>query len=110
MTNNKFRTLVNKYAILIFIGYALNFLISIVTQRFIPSINAGDFELKGILSSLTWLIQLIINIIAATLISKDLKKLNIKNNLIVFMTVLFSLIGITMFFITTNREMKNACT
>jgi len=110
MTNKEFRTLVNKYSILIFIGYSLNFLISTVIQRFIPSANSGNFDFIGILASSTWIIQFIINIIAAILISKDLKRLNIKNNLTVVMTVLFSLIGITMFFIMTNREIKNAST
>ena len=108
MTNHEFRTLVNKYAILIFIGYSLTFLISTGTQYLIPSANIGEHDFIGFLLSSTWIIQLIINIIAAILISKDLKKLNIKNNLIVVMTVLFSLIGITMFFIMTNRKMKNA--
>ena len=110
MTNNHFRTLINKYAILIFIGYSVTFLISIVIQRLIPNVNTGTTDIIGILSSSTWIIQLIINIIAAIFISKDLKKLNIKNNLIIVMTVLFSLIGITMFFITTNRETNNAST
>lgn len=110
MTDNKFRTLVNKYAILVFIGYSLIFLILTVIPRFIPSANSGNFDFIGILASSTWIIQLIINIIAAIWISKDLKKFNIKNTLIVIMTVLFSLIGITMFFITTNREIKNAST
>ncbi len=110
MTNNQFRTLINKYAILIFIGYSLTFLMSIVIKRLIPSANTGNLDIIGFLSSSTWMIQLIINIIAAILISKDLKKLEIKYNLIVIMTVLLSLIGITMFFITINREMKNAST
>ncbi len=110
MTNNHFRTLINKYAILIFIGYSVTFLISIVIQRLIPNVNTGTTDIIGILASSTWIIQLIINIIAAIFISKDLKKLNIKNNLIIVMTVLFSLIGITMFFITTNRETNNAST
>ena len=106
MTNNEFRALVNKYAILILIGYSLNFLILSVIQRFIPNTDLGTINLIEILSSSTWLIQLIINIIAAILISKDLKKYKMKNNLIIVMTVLFSLIGITMFFITANREVK----
>ncbi len=110
MTNNQFRTLINKYAILIFIGYSVTFLISTVIQRLIPDVNTGTTDIIGILSSSTWVIQLIINIIASILIAKDLKKMNIKNNLIVVMTALFSLIGITMFFIVTNREMKNAST
>ena len=110
MTNNNFRTLVNKYAILIFIGYSLTFLISTIIQRLIPEANTGNPGIIGILSSSTWIIQLIVNIIAAIFISKDLKRLNIKNNLIIVMTVLFSLIGITMFFISVNREMKNAST
>lgn len=110
MTNNQFRALINKYAILIFIGYSSTFIVSIVIQRLIPSVNIGNPDIIGFLSSSTWLIQLIVNIIAAILISKDLKRLNIKNNLIVVMTVLFSLIGITMFFISANREMKNAST
>ena len=110
MTNNEFRALINKYAILIFIGYSLNFLISTGIQYLIPIANTGEPNTIGFLSSSTWIIQLAINIIAAILISKDMKKLNIKNNMIVVMTVLFSLIGITMFFIMTNREMKNAST
>jgi len=107
MTNNEFRLLVNKYAILIFIGYSLNFLISTVIQRFIPGAYTGNVDIVRILASSTWVIQLIINIIAAILISKDLRKLEIKNNLIVIMTVLFSLIGITMFFISANRAIKS---
>jgi len=110
MTNKNFRTLVNKYAVLIFIGYSLTFLISTIIQRLIPEANTGNSSIIGFLSSSTWIIQLIINIIAAILVSKDMKRLDIKNNLIVAMTVLFSLIGITMFFITANREIKNAST
>jgi protein-S-isoprenylcysteine O-methyltransferase Ste14 len=106
MTSNEFRALVNKYAILIFIGYALNFVTITVVQRLIPGSNNHDVSFIGILSSSTWLIQFVINIIAAILISKDLKRHNIKNNLIVAMTVMFSLIGITMFFISANSEMK----
>lgn len=108
MTNNQFRSLINKYAILIFIGYALTFLMSTLSQRLIPDVNTGDSGIIGVLSASTWIIQLIINSIAAIFISKDLKKMGIKNHLIIIMTVLFSLIGITMFFITTNREMNNA--
>ena len=110
MTNNHFRTLINKYAILIFIGYSLTFLISTVFHHLIPKVNGGNAIIVGTLTSLTWIIQLIINIIAAIFISKDLKKLDIKNNLIIVMTVMFSLIGITMFFITTNRETNNVST
>uniref|UniRef100_UPI003216640A hypothetical protein n=1 Tax=uncultured Draconibacterium sp. TaxID=1573823 RepID=UPI003216640A len=110
MTNNQFRTLINKYAILVFVGYFLTFLVSTIIQRSIPDANTGNPEIIGFLSSSIWIIQLIVNIIAAILVSKDLKRLNIKNNLIVVMTVLFSLIGITMFFITINREMKNTST
>ena len=110
MTNNNFKTLINKYAILIFIGYSLTFLISTIIQRLIFEVNAGNQSFIGFLSSSTWIIQLIVNIIAAILVSRDMKRLNIKNNLIVAMTVLFSMIGITMFFITANREMKNTNT
>ena len=105
MNNNEFNTLVNKYAILIFIGYALNFLIVTVIQRFIHQINPAE-SFIGILSSSTWLIQFCINIIAAVLISKDLIRFRMKNNLIVVMTIFFSLIGITMFFISANREIR----
>ena len=108
MTKNGFIQLVNKYAILIFIGYALTFIISSAIQRLNPNTIIRTTEFIGIISSSIWLIQLIINIIAAVLISKDLKKMEIKNNLIVLMTVFFSLIGITMFFITIIREKKNA--
>ncbi len=107
MKNNDFGALVNKYAILIFIGYALTFFISTIVRWLIPETNTSNLDLISFLSSSTWIIQLVINIIAAILISKDLKKLNIKNNLIVVMTILFSLIGITMFFISANREINN---
>ena len=110
MTNNEFRILVNKYAILIFIGYAMSFIISTIVYRFIPDTINNNYLLRDLISLLPTLIQLTINIIAAFMISKDLQELKIKNNLIVIMTVLFSLIGITMFFIMTNREMKNAST
>jgi hypothetical protein len=110
MTNNQFRSLINKYAILIFIGYFLTFFISVVIQQLIPIVNTGAPDIIGFLSYSTWIIQFIVNIVAAILVSKDLKRWSIKNNLIVVMTVLFSLIGITMFFITANREMKNAGT
>ena len=110
MTNNEFRILVNKYAVLIFIGYALTFLVSNVIDRLISDTINNEYLYSTLLKSLPLLIQFIINIIAAILISKDFKKLNVKNNLIVIITLLFSLIGITMFFIITNREMKNAST
>jgi len=110
MTNNEFKILVNKYAILIFIGYALSFLASNIVYRLMSDYIGTSYLLNSLLTTLPMFIQFIINIIAATLISKDLKKINIKNNLIVVMTVLFSLIGIAMFFITANREIKNAGT
>jgi len=109
MTNNEFKTLLNKYAILIFIGYLLVFLIIMITQRLIPSQEINSTAI-GFLASSSWIMQFIFNIIAAVLISKDLKKINYKNNLIVIMTMLFSLIGITMFFITLNREVKKSVT
>ena len=109
MTNNKFKSLLNKYAIIIAIGYSINFIISVVIIRLIPIYPSETVStIMGILGSLTWLIQLIINIIVAILISKDLKQLEIKNNLIIIMTILFSLIGLTMFFITINREIKGS--
>ena len=110
MTNSDFRQLINKYAILVFIGYFASFALANIIQRFIPKTNAEDYNIIGLLSTFAWVIQMIINIIAATLISKDLKKLDIKNRLIIMITVLFSLIGITMFFITINREIKKAST
>ena len=110
MTSSKFRILVNKYAILIFIGYALSFIISTIVFRFLPDTINNNYLLRDTISLLPTLIQLTINIIAAFMISKDLQELQIRNNLIVIMTVLFSLIGVTMFFISVNREMKNAST
>ena len=110
MTNNKFNILVNKYAILIFIGYAIAFIISNIVFRLIPNGNESGIMLKSYLSTFSIIVQFIINMIAAILISKDLKRLNIKNNLIVIMTLLFSLIGITMFFIITTKEIRNAST
>ncbi len=109
MTNNEFKTLLNKYAILIFIGYLLSFLIIIIAHRLIPYQDVNSKAISFLASS-SWIIQFIFNIIAAVLISKDLKKVNCKNNLIVIMTILFSLIGITMFFITLNREVKESVT
>lgn len=108
MINNDFKKLINKYAILIFIGYSLDFLITTVIHRLVPDLNPDISKILSILASSTWLIQLIINIIAAILISNDLKKFKIKNNVIVIMTILFSLIGITIFFISINREKQNA--
>ena len=110
MTNNEFRLLLNKYAILLFIGYALIFIISTVIYRFLPDTNGNDVLLNSLFSLLPTMIQLIINIIAAIMVSKDMQTLNIKNNLIVIFTIFFSLIGITMFFIMTYKEMKNAST
>jgi len=104
MTNNDFKKLVNKYALIIFIGYSLNFIIGVVFERIIPIGNEGTLTFMSTLLSLTWLIQLIINIIAAILISKDMKRINIKNNFIILATIFFSLIGISMFFITANKE------
>lgn len=108
MTNSQYKALINKYAILIFIGYALTYLISIAIQHVLPKFALGDSELIQILSSSAWIIQLIVNIIAAVLVSKDLKTMEIKNSLIIVMTVLFSLIGVTMFLLTVNKEIKHA--
>ncbi len=110
MTNNEFRLLLNKYAILVFIGYALSFLISNIIFRFLPDTNGNDVLLGSFFSFLPAIIQIIINIIAAVMISKDLQRLHIKNNLIVTLTVFFSLIGIVMFFIIVNREINSAST
>ncbi len=105
MTTNEFRALINKYAILIFVGYALSFLINRSIQY--SSLTWIDDSLISILIySLVFVIQLIINIIAAILISKDMKRFNINNNLIIVITVFFSLVGVVMFFITLNRELK----
>jgi Co/Zn/Cd efflux system component len=106
MTNKEFQSLINKYAILLFIGYFLSFILSTVIVRFVSTEYLQYPNLIEYLSSASGIIQLIVNIIAAVLISKDMKKLQIKNSLIVIMTVLFSLIGITMFFISANKEIK----
>jgi len=69
-------------------------------------LGSYNSTIMTILSSSTWIIQFIVNIIAAVLISNDLKKYGFKNNLIVLMTLFFSLIGITMFFIIANKEFR----
>ena len=110
MTNKDFNTLINKYAILIGIGYGLDFLILTIIQRLIPTPNTGNYDIIGLLTSSTWIIQFIVNFIAAMWVYKDMKLCEIKNKLIVVMTLLFSLLGVTMFFITINRENKKAST
>ncbi len=107
MNYAEFKPLINKYAILISIGYLSTFIFTNLIQYWIfPIANNNMQNVLGYLSSSSWVIQIVINIIAAILISKDLKKLELKNTLIIVMTLLFSLIGITMFFITINREAK----
>ncbi len=106
MIDKQFRALINKYAILIFIGYSLTFLISLIARHVPPSSHTSYTEFIELLDGFNWIIGMVINIITAILILKDLKKLGLKQNLIVVMTLFFSLIGVTMFFITITREMK----
>lgn len=42
----------------------------------------------------------------ALIVINDSKKLDMKNNLIIVATILFSLVGVCMFLILANREIK----
>lgn len=106
MKNNEYTSLVNKYAILLFIGLGLSELIKLYLNHFYPGMT-GEPVQSMYLSNLHLVIMLITNIIAAVWVSKDLKKFKVTSNLIVVMTVFFSLLGVTMFFIITNRSLRN---
>ncbi len=106
MRDTDFRNLVNKYALLLLVGFALGTIITKISIYAIPY-NYESTTLKTIFYSIPTGVNIIINIIAAILVSKDMKRYNLYNNLIIVMTLFFSLIGVTMFFITANREIKN---
>jgi hypothetical protein len=111
MKNNDFKKLINKYSILLLIGYSLTFVMFLFSNRLVEIFNYNDSEFWPIIFTIsTLIIQLFVNIFAAYFVSDDLKEYGIKNNLIIVMTLLFSLLGITMFFISISKKAENAST
>ncbi|MDR2009459.1 MAG: hypothetical protein LBQ22_03150 [Bacteroidales bacterium] len=104
MIDKDFNTLVNKYAILLFVGYLLTFLFNSVLPRLLAE------EVFSNLFLISGMITLITNIVALILVYRDFKRYNLKNNLIIVITLFFSLVGVTMFFITLNNEIKKTYT
>lgn len=108
MTNLDFKKLVNKYAVLLVIAYGINFLFYIFFLQISPDTLGLDKTSYLLAKNSNWLIQFIFNIIAALFVVADSKKFEIKNNLIIIATIIFSLLGISMFLILVNRETNKA--
>ena len=108
MTNFEFKKLVNKYAIILIIAYGVRFLIGIILQQISPETLGLDRELHLLAINSTWIFQFLVNIVAALFVVSDSKKLKINNNLIIFATIIFSLVGISMFLLLINRETHKA--
>jgi len=108
MTNLDFKKLVNKYAIILIISYGLTFLLGIVLREMFP-INSGQPEETNIIMmNIPMIFQFFINIVISLILIEDSKKLDIKNNLIIVATILFSLVGVCMFLLLANREKEKA--
>ena len=108
MTNLDFKKLVNKYAVILIISYGITFLIGMILQRISPETIGVEEEMHILLMSSTWIFQFFINVIVALIVINDSKKLDMKNNLVIVATILFSLVGVCMFLILANREIKKA--
>lgn len=108
MTNNDFKKLVNKYAIILIVSYGLTYLLRIVLREIFP-INSGQpEEMNIIMMNIPMIFQFFINIVISLILIRDSKKLDIKNNLIIVATILFSLVGVCMFLLLANREKEKA--
>ncbi len=102
MKNKEYTALVNKYALLLFVGFALNEGLKLVLGHLNP--EAFSDPLQGKFPDyVPMLILLAMNIVATVWVYRDLKKFNLRSTVIWVMTFFFSLIGITMFFIFINR-------
>ncbi len=108
MTNVEFKKLINKYAVILIVSYGLIFLIDTVMQRIFPMNSDSTGELRLVIMNYHWIFHTLINLIIALFIINDSKKLEIKNNLIIVATVLFSLVGVCMFLLIANREIDKA--
>ena len=108
MTNLDFKKLVNKYAIILIISYGLTFLLGIILREMFPLNSGQQEEMNLIMRNIPFIFQFFINIVISLIIIEDLKKLEIKNNLIIVATILFSLVGVCMFLLLANRENEKA--
>jgi len=108
MTNLDFKKLVNKYAIILIISYGLTFLLGIVLREMFPLNSGKQEEMNLIMRNIPFIFQFFINIVISLIIIEDLKKQEIKNNLIIVATILFSLVGVCMFLLLANRENEKA--
>jgi positive regulator of sigma E activity len=87
-----------------FIGFAITFALSSGMSLLFLITKSEYSAIYEPISYSVYIFQIVINVIAAILIYADMKRLSVKSNLVVIITVLFSLIGIVMFFILANRE------
>jgi hypothetical protein len=106
MLNKDFNRLINKYAIIILIGYAFKFLTLTISRLLTSEMGYSPRGLFVQIATFSWVLMLILNIIVAISLAKEMKKYDIKNKMIIVMSIFFSLVGVTMFFISANREMK----
>lgn len=104
MTNFDFKKLVNKYAIILVISYGLTFLLGKLLREMFPITSGQQEEMSLIMMIIPMIFQFFINIGISLIIFKDSKKIEIKNNLIIVATILFSLVGVCMFLLLANRE------
>jgi len=108
MTNNDFKKLVNKYAIILIVSYGLTYVLRIVLREMFPINSGQQEEMNIIMMNIPIVFQFFINIVISLILIEDSKKLDIKNNLIIISTILFSLVGVCMFLLLANRETEKA--
>ena len=108
MTNLDFRKLVNKYAVILIVVYGLSFLMGFLIQNLIPAPTGIADERNFLAMNSPLIFQMFCNVIISLFVIEDSKKLEIKNNLIIVATIIFSLAGICMFLLLANREIEKA--
>jgi predicted neutral ceramidase superfamily lipid hydrolase len=104
MTVLDFRKLVNKYAIILIVAHGLVFLVRLVFIQLFPESMESNRLTQLLIVNSSMIIHFIINIIAALLVISDSKKLNINNNVIIIATLIYSLLGVSMFLLLANHK------
>ena len=105
--NDRFYTLIGKYALLLTILYFISYAFLIAIDRYEFE---SDFTTTALIRSLVPLIlDVILNVVAALFVQRDINKYNVRTRYVLLATVLYRPLGIVaflLFVILQNTEVK----
>lgn len=101
MNNITFKT-IGKYALLLSIFYGITLLLNLLIRHYSGSIS--DVMLKGIILTIPTGINILLNIITAFVIYKDIKKLKVNAKYSILLTIFFRPIGVLLFLLYVMNE------